>query len=108
MNDGFTADPDRLVTQGGKFDELVGRVGEIHRTLTDSLASAGECWGTDAVGRSFGAAHAAPADGTLTRLSGLTEQLGGVGTRFAGTGTAYTGSDEGAVEHLRGATDPDA
>lgn len=106
MNDGFTADPDRLVTEGGRFDELVGRVGEIHRTLTDALSANGECWGSDAVGQSFGAAHVAPAEGTLTRLSSLTEQLGGVGTRFVDTGTAYAGSDEGAVEHLR-ATEPD-
>lgn len=107
MNDGFAADPSRLATEGGLFDDLVGRVGLIHRTLADSLASSGECWGGDAVGRSFGAAHAAPAEGTLTRLSSLTERLGGVGSRFVDTGTAYDGAESSAVEHLR-AVDPDA
>jgi hypothetical protein len=106
MNDGFTADPERLVTQGGQFDDLAGRAGRIHQTLAESLATTGECWGSDAVGRSFGSAHATPADGTLTQLSSLTERLGGVGTRFTDTGTAYAASDTGAVEHLRTA-EPD-
>lgn len=103
MNDGFAADPDTLAAQGGRFDDLVGRVGRIHRTLADSLSATGECWGSDAVGRSFGAAHTGPADGTLTQLSSLTERLGGVGARFVDTGTAYTGAEDGAVEHLRAA-----
>jgi len=106
MNDGFAADPDRLATQAGQFDDLAGRVEAIHRTLADSLAATGQCWGGDAVGQSFDAAHTAPADGTLTQLAGLTGQLGGVGTRFADTATTYTGTDEGAVERLRVA-DPD-
>jgi hypothetical protein len=101
MNDGFTVDPERLVDQAGLFDDLVGRVGRIHRTLVDSLAATGECWGGDAVGRSFGSAHTAPATGTLTQLSSLAERLRGVGTRFAATGTAYAASDAGAVERLR-------
>lgn len=106
MNDGFTADPERLASQGGQFDDLVGRVGRVHRTLAEALSASGECWGGDAVGRSFGAAHTGPADGTLTRLSSLTEQLGGVGTRFVDTATAYTAAEDGAVERLR-AADPD-
>jgi len=106
MSDGYAADPDRLTTRGGQFDDLVGRVGRIHRTLTDELSATGECWGSDAVGRSFGSAHAGPADDTLTALSSLTERLGGVGTRFVATGTAYTGAEDGAVERLR-AVDPD-
>ncbi|GAB3468323.1 hypothetical protein [Actinophytocola sediminis] len=106
MNDataGFAADPDRLAAQGGQFDDLVGRVGRIHRTLADALSESGECWGADAVGRSFGAVHATPADGTLSQLSALTERLGGVGTRFVDTGAAYTAADDGAIERLRAA-----
>jgi hypothetical protein len=106
MNDGFTADADRLAAQAGQFGDLAGRVEEIHRTLSESLSEAGQCWGSDAVGQSFGAAHASPADGTLTQLSGLSSQLGGVGTRFADTARTYVGTDEGAVERLR-AADPD-
>jgi hypothetical protein len=107
MNDGFEADPARLSTQAGRLDDLVGRVAEIHRTLGESLASTGQCWGADAIGQSFGAAHAAPADATLTRLSSLSEQLGGVGTRFAATADTYTATDEAAEVRLL-ATEPDA
>ncbi|OLF05958.1 WXG100 family type VII secretion target [Actinophytocola xanthii] len=107
MNDGFEADPTRLRQQAGRFDDLAGRVAEIHRTLGESLDSAGPCWGGDAVGQSFGAAHVAPADSTLTRLGSLTEQLGGVGTRFAATADTYTGTDEAAEVRLL-ATEPDA
>jgi hypothetical protein len=110
MNDvpgGFEADPERLATDAGQFDDLAGRVESIHRTLAESLSATGECWGADAVGHSFRAAHADPADGTLARLSSLTSDLGGVGARFAGTATTYTATDDGAVERLR-AVDPDA
>lgn len=107
MNDGFEADPARLTTQAGRFEDLVGRVAAIQRTLGESLASTGRCWGGDAVGQSFGAAHTAPADATLTRLTSLTEQLGGVGARFAATADTYTGTDEAAEVRLL-ATEPDA
>jgi uncharacterized protein YukE len=100
MNDGFAADPARLSTQAGRFDDLVGRVAEINRTLGESLDSAGQCWGGDAVGRSFGSAHVAPADATRARLASLTEQLGGVGARFAATADTYTGTDEAAQVRL--------
>ncbi|OLF04276.1 hypothetical protein BLA60_41495 [Actinophytocola xinjiangensis] len=107
MTDGYAANPDRLAAEGARFDDLAGRVGQIHRTLADALSATGECWGTDAVGASFADAHAAPAETTLTALSSLTESLGAVGTRFTATGTAYTGAEDAAVEHLR-ATAPDA
>lgn len=106
MSDGFTVDPERLAAQAGQLDDLVGRVDRIHRTLADSLSATGRCWGGDAVGQSFEDAHAAPADGTMTNLSSLTERLGGVGSRLVDTATTYTGTDEGAVERLR-AADPD-
>ncbi|MCT2586200.1 hypothetical protein [Actinophytocola gossypii] len=104
---GFEADPERLATQAGQFDDLAGRAETIHRTLAEALSTTGECWGTDAVGQSFRTAHAGPADGTLARLSSLTSDLGGVGARFAGTAATYTATDDGAVERLR-AVDPDA
>jgi hypothetical protein len=107
MNDGFRADTDRLASQAGQFGDLASRAEEIHRTLSESLTSTGQCWGTDAVGQSFGAAHAGPADGTMTSLSSLSGQLGGVGTRFADTATGYTGTDQGVEDRLR-AVDPDA
>jgi hypothetical protein len=103
MNDGYTADVDRLAGQAGQLDPLVDRVATIHRTLSESLAEAGPCWGGDAVGESFGAAHAGQADTTLTQLGALPDQLGSVGTRFTDTATTYAGDDQHGVERLRAA-----
>lgn len=105
--DGFAADPETLAARAGQFDDLADRVDAIHRTLAENLAAAGPCWGTDAVGRSFDAAHTGPSEGTLAELSALTGRLGGVGTRLTGTATTYTAVDDGAGERLR-ATGPDA
>jgi len=99
-SDGFDVDVDGLTARAGQFDGLVDRLGTIERDLTDALSAAGPCWGTDAVGQSFAAAHADPADATLGRLSGLTEQLGSVGTRFADTAAGYSSADDDSVDRL--------
>jgi hypothetical protein len=103
MSDGYEADPARLAGQAGQLDPLAGRVSSIHRTLSEALAEAGPCWGADAVGESFGAVHAGPADSTLTRLGALPSQLGSVGTRFTDTAATYEGDDERGVDRLRAA-----
>lgn len=105
-SDGFDVDVDGLTGRAGQFDGLVERLGTIERDLTDALAATGPCWGTDAVGQSFAAAHADPADATLGRLAGLPEQLGSVGTRFADTAAGYASADDAAAEHLT-TVDPD-
>jgi uncharacterized protein YukE len=93
MTDGFHADVEALTTQAGRFGGLADRAAAIHRELTDTLTGLGPCWGDDAVGQSFGAAHVAPADGTLTAIGALPDRIGGVGTRFAGTARAYHEQD---------------
>lgn len=103
MNDGYTADPERLTERAGQFDGLAGRVDAIHRTLSEALTSSGPCWGGDAVGQSFGAAHTSPADTAMTQLGSLSAQLGSIGTRFGDTATTYTSDDLGGVERLRAA-----
>ncbi len=106
--DGYEVDPTRLAGQAGQLDPLVSRVSTIHGTLTEALAEAGPCWGTDAVGRSFAAVHADPADATLTRLGSLPRRLGSVGTRFTDTATTYEGDDQHAVDRLRATGAPTA
>lgn len=93
MTDGFQADVEALADRAGQFGGLADRAGAIHRELTGSLTGIGSCWGNDAVGQSFGAAHVAPADGTLTGLGALPDRIDGVGGRFAGTAQAYREQD---------------
>lgn len=105
MSDGFEVDVDRLTTQAGQFEALVGRAGAIHRELADALSGIGQCWGTDAVGQSFASIHTGPADGTLGRIGSLPDQLGSVGTRLADTATAYRSADTGGAGTIDAADD---
>lgn len=100
MGDGFEVDAERLADRATQFEPLAGRVAKIHGNLRDALGD-GACWGTDAVGQSFAAVHATPADDALTRLSGLSDRLTAVRTRLAETATTYQSGDQTAVEHLK-------
>lgn len=101
--DGFNVDAERLAARAAQFEPLVSRLDTIHRNLADALATDGACWGTDAVGQSFGAAHATPADDALVRLSGLSGRLTTVSTRLTETAGTYQAVDQSAVEHLNAA-----
>ena len=101
--DGFNVDAERLAARAAQFEPLVGRLDGIHRTLSDALASDGACWGTDAVGQSFGAAHKTPADDALSRLAALSGRLTSVSTRLTETAGTYRTVDQSAVEHLNAA-----
>jgi predicted trehalose synthase len=101
-HDGFEVDAERLAGQARQFEPLSTRVAAIHRGLADALSD-GACWGTDAVGQSFSAVHAQPADDLVSRLSSLSERLGSVGTRLADTATTYGTGEQTAVDHLKAA-----
>jgi hypothetical protein len=101
--DGFEVDPERLASRASQFEPLVGRMTAIHRNLRDALSAGGACWGTDAVGQSFGAVHATPADDALTRLAGLSDRLTSVSTRLTETAGTYRAVDESAIEHVKSA-----
>ncbi|MGH3760917.1 hypothetical protein [Actinophytocola sp.] len=103
MSDGYEVDPARLARQAGQLDPLVDEVTSIHSTLAAALAEAGACWGSDAVGQSFGGAHAGPSDATLRQLGDLPSRLGSVGTRFTDTAARYEGDDQHGVQRLRAA-----
>ncbi|HEY7594985.1 MAG TPA: hypothetical protein VH969_17670 [Actinophytocola sp.] len=103
MSDGYEVEPDRLAGQQAQLDPIAGRVTSIHQTLTAALAEAGACWGSDAVGQSFAAAHASPADSTLAQLGALPGQLGSVGDRFTATAATYEGDDQHGARRLRAA-----
>jgi hypothetical protein len=101
--DGFNVDAERLAARAAQFEPLVGRLDTIHRTLSDALSTDGACWGTDAVGQSFGAAHATPADDAMARLAGLSGRVTSVSTRLTETAGTYQAVDQSAVEHLNAA-----
>ena len=102
---GFEADADQLSARAKEFPGHAERVGDIHRELSDTLSSIGPCWGDDSVGRSFAAAHVAPADTTLGSLGALPSQLDDVGTRFADTGAAYRNLDARGAQNITSADD---
>jgi hypothetical protein len=103
MSDGYDVDTAALAGQAGQLDPLASRVASIHSTLSAALAEAGPCWGSDAVGQSFGSTHAGPADATLAQLGGLPDKLGSVGTRFTATAATYEGDDQHGAERVRAA-----
>lgn len=100
MGDGFEVDADRLADRATQFEPLVGRLNKIHGNLQDALSTDGACWGSDAVGQSFAAVHAGPADDTVTRLAGLSDRLTSVRTRLTETASEYQSGDQAAVENL--------
>lgn len=103
MSDGYEVDPTRLAQRGGQLEPLANRVTSIHETLSAALSESGACWGSDAIGQSFGAAHSGPADSTLQRLGGLPGRLGTVGANFTASAGRYDGDDQHGAARLRAA-----
>jgi hypothetical protein len=103
QGDGFEVDAERLADRATQFEPLAGRLDRIHGNLRDALSTDGACWGTDAVGQSFGAVHAGPADDAMARLAGLSDRLTSVRTRLSETAATYQSGDQSAVEHLNAA-----
>lgn len=101
-HDGYEVDAERLAGQARQFEPLSTRVAAIHRGLADALAD-GPCWGSDAVGQSFSAVHAQPADDVMGRLSSLSDRLGSVGSRLSDTAATYGAGEQAAVDNLKAA-----
>lgn len=97
---GFEADVDRLSAQAKDFGPLADRAARISAALEQALGDAP--WGDDVVGRSFAAAHAAPADETMTGLKGLAGGLADVGGSFGDAARRYQASDAGAADAIKG------
>ena len=93
MTGGFDVDPDALATRAGEFTDLAARAGSIHRDLADRLAALGQCWGADAVGASFAAAHTPGAEATLGDLDALAGRLDDIGARFTATARGYADTE---------------
>jgi uncharacterized protein YukE len=82
---GFRSDTGQLAQRAEEFDELAGQAERLTRALRQSAESAGQCWGTDAIGQSFAATHQQRAQQTLDELGELPGRLRDMGAKFAET-----------------------
>lgn len=95
MTQGFSADADRIGARSRDFGDHAQRARKVAETLQSSVGE--QPWGDDAVGQSFAAAHAAPAERALQLLGGLGGELDAMGAKFAGAAQTYRAvDDEGA------------
>ncbi|WP_236795747.1 hypothetical protein [Amycolatopsis sp. GM8] len=97
----FEADADRLSAHAKDFAPIVDRATRISAELEQALG--GAPWGDDVVGRSFSAAHTAPAADALDRVKGLADGLGGAGGSFAEAARRYQAGDAAAADTIRDA-----
>ncbi|GAA5168585.1 MULTISPECIES: hypothetical protein [Amycolatopsis] len=98
---GFESDVERLSARAGEFDGLVERAARVSAELERALAGASAAWGSDAVGRSFAAAHVGAADEAAERVRGLAERLAQAGGSFAEAARRYRAGDEAAADAVR-------
>jgi hypothetical protein len=80
---GFSTDVDRVLDRAGQLDSLSDTAKSIFTELSDALAEAGECWGTDQVGQSFATGYTDAAEATFALVKALPGQLADVGGRLA-------------------------
>lgn len=99
---GFRSDNERLRTGATQLVAAGEQAKQIAARLRRELAALGECWGADAVGRSFAQRHVPAAEATMARLDELSGQLHDVGRRFADTAAAYEQAEHDNVARLRG------
>ncbi|MCO1581108.1 WXG100 family type VII secretion target [Crossiella sp. SN42] len=91
---GFRTEHERLSRAAGDFDDYRERADAIAKALTAKLAELGECWGSDAVGRSFARTHVPGATKTQQRLGELPGELAEVGGKFARTAEEYRSTEQ--------------
>lgn len=96
MSGGYEADADRLAARAAGFDGLARRAAAVAERLERALDGAERAWGDDAPGRSFAAAHAAPADEALTAVRTLAGRLTRFGADVGSAAGRYRGSEEDA------------
>jgi len=79
---GFSTDVDRVLDRAGQLDGLSGTAQSIFTELSDALAAAGECWGSDQVGQSFARGYTEAAEATFELVKAFPGQLTDVGGRL--------------------------
>lgn len=100
---GFTADTDALVRRAGAFAGLSERAGGIVDSLTETLGSYGDCWGSDAAGEAFARSHVEPAGTALDGIGRLPAGLSAIGVRLRDSASTYVESEVAGIDTVRAA-----
>lgn len=91
---GFSTDVDLVLDRAGRLDGLSDTAQSIFTELSDALAAAGECWGTDPVGQSFASGYTESAEATFELVKALPGQLTDVGGRLAKHAHIHRSADQ--------------
>jgi len=91
---GFSSDTERILDNARQLDGLAGTAEAIAAELIEAVRAAGECWGTDQVGRGFAAGHMDAAAATEAVVGSLPEQLADIGAKLAETAGVHRRADE--------------
>ena len=91
---GFSTDVDRVLDRAGQLDGLSDTARSIVKELSDALAAAGECWGTDQVGQSFAVGYTDAAEATFKLVKALPGELTDVGGRLAKHAHIHRSADQ--------------
>ena len=91
---GFSTDVDRVLDRASQLDSLSDTAQSIFKELSDALAAAGQCWGTDQVGQSFASGYTDAAEATFKLVKALPGQLTDVGGRLADHARIHRSADQ--------------
>lgn len=91
MSDGFSAEHHEIARHAKRFDDHAARAESVHKELLEAVASAP--WGTDAIGRAFGAAHDQQAQEVLDQIGGLHGALGEHGRKLGAAAKNYESTE---------------
>jgi uncharacterized protein YukE len=103
---GFRTENDELARRAGAFAGLSERARGIVDQLNDSLGGYGDCWGSDAVGRSFAETHVGPAEAALQGIGALPGGLFDVGIKLGDTAATYADAEQTSTGIVRDAGRP--
>ncbi|GAB1691051.1 WXG100 family type VII secretion target [Krasilnikovia sp. M28-CT-15] len=100
MPDQFAVDTDRLARTQARLDALFTRMNGVAGTLRARLDAHGNCWGDDAIGRSFEASYQEPHNAINEILPALAEVMRSVGDGVATMAKGFEQTDRNAADSV--------
>lgn len=97
---GFRSDVEQLAGKAGEFEDHAAHARRVAEDLRRAVESAGRCWGSDEIGRSFAATHQHRAEQALEALEALPGRLDEMGAKFAASAETYRRVEETNVEEF--------